>query len=124
MTTPFHDQPQTEQEFHCSLETQRQLLADSPFFSSLTAEQIEDVTDRFRQQHYHAGDIIQMAGDDAEQATFCALPGRMLVLDGAVSSADAAPQPMSRAEVGGETLRAVIAALIPVVEEPDASEGA
>lgn len=64
---PFRDQPQSAEEFHCSPSVQRTLLGESPFFSSLTGDQIADVTSRFRQQHYHAGDVVQLAGDAAER---------------------------------------------------------
>lgn len=52
---------------HCSIEDQRRLLGASPFFSSLTPEQVIEVQETFRQQHYHEGDIIQLAGDPADR---------------------------------------------------------
>lgn len=52
---------------HCSIEDQRRLLGASRFFSSLTPEQVIEVQETFRQQHYHEGDIIQLAGDPADR---------------------------------------------------------
>lgn len=52
-------------EMHCSISEQRRLLSASPFFGSLSEEDIVDVQSQFHQHHYHAGDRIQNAGDAA-----------------------------------------------------------
>lgn len=60
------------QDLHCSVEEQRRLLGASPFFAALQPDQVNDVQDRFRQQHYQAGDIIQFAGDPATRLSIVA----------------------------------------------------
>lgn len=50
---------------HCSVPEQRRLLGDSPYFKSLTPEQVVDVQKEFQQHHYHAEETIHFAGDDA-----------------------------------------------------------
>lgn len=54
-------------ELHCSIEDQRRLLGASPFFSSLQPDQVVEVQETFRQQHFHEGEIIQLAGDAANR---------------------------------------------------------
>lgn len=54
-------------ELHCSIPEQRRLLGASPFFARLTEEQVVEVQRQFRQQHYHEGDMIQVAGDPADR---------------------------------------------------------
>ncbi|HWV22728.1 MAG TPA: Crp/Fnr family transcriptional regulator [Thermomicrobiales bacterium] len=61
-----------EPEMHCSVPEQRRLLGQSPFFSKLDDDAIVDIQRRFRQQHYHAGDRIQRAGDIATRLSVVA----------------------------------------------------
>lgn len=61
-----------EPELHCSIDDQRRLLGASPFFSSLSPEEVVEVQKSFRQQHYNEGDLIQMAGDPADRLSIVA----------------------------------------------------
>lgn len=57
-------QPQDIQpDLHCSIEDQRRLLGESPFFNRLSEDEITQVQGVFRQQHYDEGALIQRAGD-------------------------------------------------------------
>lgn len=60
------------QDLHCSIEDQKRLLGASPYFSSLDAEQVSDVQQSFRQQHYAEGDSIQVAGEPATRLNIVA----------------------------------------------------
>lgn len=60
------------QELHCSIEEQRRLLGASPFFSKLDESQVNEVQQSFRQRHYLEGDLIQIAGDPANQLSVVA----------------------------------------------------
>lgn len=57
---------------HCSVPEQRRLLAASPFFAGLDDDAVVDIQQRFRQQHFHAGDRIQVAGDTATRLAIVA----------------------------------------------------
>lgn len=59
-------------EVHCSVPEQRRLLGASPFFAGLDEDAIVDIQRRFRQQHYRAGDRIQLAGDPATRLSVVA----------------------------------------------------
>lgn len=59
-------------ELHCSIDDQRRLLGESPFFSSLSPEEVVEVQRSFRQQHYNADEPIQMAGDRADRLSIVA----------------------------------------------------
>jgi CRP-like cAMP-binding protein len=63
---------QIEPALHCSIEDQRRLLGNSPFFIGLIPEQVEEVQRSFRQQHYDVGDAIQVAGDPADRLSIVA----------------------------------------------------
>lgn len=54
-----------EPELHCSVQDQRRLLGEAPFFAKLSKEDVQEVQESFRQQHYHEGDLIQTAGAPA-----------------------------------------------------------
>lgn len=62
-----------EPHLHCSVEEQQRLLGKSPFFSSLTPDQIAAVQRDITQNHYHEGDPIQFAGDPAERLSIVAM---------------------------------------------------
>lgn len=59
-------------ELHCSIEDQRRLLGESPFFSSLSPEEVDEVQRSFRQQHYNENDLIQVAGEAADRLSIVA----------------------------------------------------
>ena len=70
---------------HCSVDEQKRLLGLSPFFASLTPEEIASVQREINQTHYNAGDPIQFAGDPAERLSIVAMGTVKLVrptLDG------------------------------------------
>lgn len=59
-------------ELHCSIEDQRRLLGQSPFFASLTPDEIHAVQRLFSQQHYAEGAPIQAAGEPATRISIVA----------------------------------------------------
>lgn len=61
-----------EPERHCSVPEQRRLLGASPFFAGLGTEAIAAIQERFRQQHYPAGEAIQNAGEPAARLSIVA----------------------------------------------------
>ena len=60
---PVHIEP----EIHCSISEQRRLLGASPFFADLSGTEVEAVQGSFLQQHYDAGEPVQIAGQPAER---------------------------------------------------------
>lgn len=65
-------QTQIEPHVLCSIDDQRRLLSESPFFSRLSADEIHDVQRLFRQQHYDEGASIQLAGEPATRLSIVA----------------------------------------------------
>jgi CRP/FNR family transcriptional regulator, nitrogen oxide reductase regulator len=65
-------EPVTVTPLHCTPVQLRQILAGTPFFAPLPAEEINRLADRFRQYHFLAGDTIQRAGDPATQLAIVA----------------------------------------------------
>lgn len=61
-----------DEELHCSVPEQRRLLGQTPFFATLTDNQIVDIHQNFRQQHYREGDIIQTTGGLANRLSIVA----------------------------------------------------
>lgn len=61
-----------EPELHCSVADQRRLLGASPFFTDLSAEEVNGVQALFRQQHFEAGEVVQFAGDPATRLSIVA----------------------------------------------------
>lgn len=59
-------------ELHCSVDDQRRLLGESPFFDRLTAGQVFEVQRAFRQHHYEEGAHIQVAGEPATRISIVA----------------------------------------------------
>lgn len=59
-------------ELHCSVNDQRRLLGESPFFDRLSGNQVNEVQRAFRQQHYEEGAHIQVAGDPATRISIVA----------------------------------------------------
>lgn len=57
---------------HCSVDDQRRLLGESPFFNRLSAEQVIEIQRAFRQQHYDEGSAIQVAGNPATRISIVA----------------------------------------------------
>lgn len=57
---------------HCSVEEQRRLLGDSPFFASLPPDNVNLVQRDVIQSHYSEGQAIQIAGQPAERLSIVA----------------------------------------------------
>ena len=62
-----------EPPLHCSIEEQQRLLGESPFFASLTPEDLVQVQREINQRHYADGETIQHAGDPAERLSIVAM---------------------------------------------------
>lgn len=52
---------------HCDSGVRRRMLARTPFFADLSAEQIADVDRRCRARHFDTGDRVYSAGDRASE---------------------------------------------------------
>lgn len=59
-------------DLHCSVEDQRRLLGESPFFRKLSETEVDEVQRSFQQQHHEAGDVIQAAGEPATRLSIVA----------------------------------------------------
>lgn len=57
---------------HCSVEDQRRLLGEAPYFQSLSPVQIEAVQKQFSQKHYAAGSPIYTVGEPAKRLAIVA----------------------------------------------------
>lgn len=56
----------------CTPDMLRRVLADTPFFTSLSLAEIDGIAQAFRQVHYEAGTPIQRAGEPAERLSIVA----------------------------------------------------
>lgn len=77
-TNPAQQQPIVK-ELHCSVEDQRRLLGNSPYFRSLNPEQIELVQRAFMQRHHRADTTIHYAGEAATRLSIVAAGSVKLV---------------------------------------------
>lgn len=77
-TNPVKPQPIVT-ELHCSVEDQRRLLGNSPYFRALNEEQIVQVQRRFVQRHHHADATIHYAGEPATRLSIVAAGSVKLV---------------------------------------------
>lgn len=50
---------------HCSPADVRRILHETPFFRDLPVDEMPEIASVFRQRHYHAGEPIYRAGDEA-----------------------------------------------------------
>lgn len=107
--------PVTTQSFdpglHCSVEDQRRLLGDAPYFRSLDAAQIHHVQQQFVQRHYLVDTTIHYAGEAATRLSIVAAGSVKLVrttIDGkdvVIDLLTAGDQFGSLAELGDATYR-------------------
>lgn len=69
--SPIEDE-HIQPDLHCSIEDQRRILSESPFFRDVPSRDIERIQQSFHQQHFTSGEVVQAAGQPAERLSIVA----------------------------------------------------